>query len=245
MSLLKNLKTDESIANERDSVGGGGPVDSGLYLATIKLAYITKAASEALGLTVVATLANGSTLRETQWMTSGKAKGGNNFFIDKSGAKQYLPGFNMANSLALLATGKEINELDTETKVVNIYSFDAKAEIPTKVDMVVDLLGKELMLGVIKQVVDKNVKDAAGAYVPSGETRAENTIDKAFRARDRMTTAEIRAQATEATFATTWETKWAGKTRDKSVGSKGGNGAAGAPKTAAVGTKKPATSLFV
>ena len=27
MSLLKNLATDASIADERDSVGGGGPLD--------------------------------------------------------------------------------------------------------------------------------------------------------------------------------------------------------------------------
>lgn len=43
MSLLKNLTSDDSIANERDSVGSSEPLESGLYPATVKLAYVTKA----------------------------------------------------------------------------------------------------------------------------------------------------------------------------------------------------------
>ena len=243
MSLLKNLATDSSIAEEKDSIGSGGPVESGLYMAKIALAYITKAASGAIGLVLNAKTETGREIRQTLWMTSGTAKGGTNFYTDKNGEKHYLPGFNLANSLALLTVGKEISELDTEPKVVSIYSSEAKSEVPTKVDMVMDLLGKDILIGVIKQTVDKTQKNDAGVYVPTGETREENEIDKLFRARDRMTTAEIRAQAEEAAFAATWEAKWAGKTRDKA--SKSANaGVAGAPKGAAPAAKKPASSLF-
>jgi hypothetical protein len=246
MSLLKNLKTDGAIANERDSVGSSGPLDSGLYPAKISLAYITKATSEAVGLVVHAKTAQDREIRQTLWMTSGKEKGGNNFYVDKNGEKQYLPGFNLANSLALLTVGKEISDLDTETKVVNVYSYDAKAEVPTKVEMITELLGQDIIVGLIKQVVDKTKKNDANVYVPTGETREENDIDKFFRARDRMTTAEIRAQATEASFIETWSAKWDGKTREKAKGANGAAGNAGAPKAAAAaaGTKKPATSLF-
>ena len=80
--------------------------------------------------------------------------------------------------------------------------------------------------------------------MPSGETRDENEIDKFFRASDRMTTAEIRAQATEAVFASSWEKKWSGKTRDRSK-SVASNGTAGAPAgVMAAASKKPTTSLF-
>ena len=51
--------------------------------------------------------------------------------------------------------GKEINTLETETKVVNVYSFEAKAEVPTKVDMLTELLGQEIVVGIIKETVDK------------------------------------------------------------------------------------------
>ena len=249
MSILASLATDDSIQTERDSVGASfGPVDSGLYNMTVSLAYLKTAASGALALALELKSDAGQVVRQDFWMTSGTAKGGKNYY-EKDGEKRYLPGFTMANSLSLLTVGKEIGQLETETKVINLYSSEAKAEVPTKVEMFTDLLGKEVIAGVIRQTVDKNVKDGAGNYVPSGETRDENEVDKFFRMRDRMTTAEIRAQAESATFIDTWNEKWAGKVRNKA---KGASGTAGAPKpgngpsvagNSAV-TKKPTTSLF-
>jgi len=244
MSLLKNLSTDESIANEKDSIGSSGVIDSGCYLAKIAIAYITKATSGALGLVLHLKTEAGKEVRQTLWMTSGTAKGGHNYYTDKEGAKHYLPGFNHANSLALLTLGKEINSLDTETKVVNVWSSEAKAEVPTKVEMITDLLGKEIIVGVIKQTVDKTVKNDAGAYVPTGETREENEIDKFFRARDKMTTAEILAQTEEAVFINTWKDKWVGKVKDKTSKQAGTAGAPKAGTAPAGGTAKPTNSLF-
>jgi hypothetical protein len=244
MSLLANLSTDSTISEEKDSVGGsGGPLESGLYAATVALAYITKASSGALGLVLNLKTEAGKEIRQTLWMTSGTAKGGKNYY-EKDGEKHYLPGFNHANSLALLTVGKEISSLETETKVVNVYSAEAKSEVPTKVEMLMDLIGKEILVGLIKQTVDKTKKNDHGIYEPTGETRDENDIDKLFRARDRMTTAEIRAQAEKATFVDTWSSKWTGNTKNKA---KGASGTAGAPKAAgaaAAATKKPTTSLF-
>lgn len=243
MSLLKNLTTDATIANEKDSVGGSGPLESGLYPMTISTAYISKASSGALGLVVAFKTEDNKDVKQTLWMTAGTAKGGNNYYTDKNGDKQYLPGFLHANSLALLTCGKEISELDTETKVVNVYSAESKAEVPTKVEMIMDLLGKEILVGLIKQTVDKTKKNDAGVYEATGETRDENEIDKLFRAKDRMTTAEIRAQAEVAAFADTWASKWTGKTKERAKGAAAG--LPGVPKLgAATGTKKPTTSLF-
>ena len=239
MSLLSQLSTDSNIADEKDSVGGGSRVrESGLYPMTVALAYLTKSKGESLALNLVLKDSAGE-VKQQQWMTSGKEKGCKNFY-EKDGEKFYLPGFLQANALALLTLGKEISQLDTEPKVVNLYNFDAKAEVPTKVDMIMDLVGTEILVGLIKQTVDKNVKDATGNYVPSGETRDENEVDKMFRMKDRMTTAEIRAQAEEAVFHETWSTKWAGQTKDKSTK---GAGTAGAPKPAAA-AGKPTSSLF-
>lgn len=247
MSLLATLTTDASIANEKDSVGGSRVLESGLYKANVALAYITKSEGGALGL-VLEAKAEAGNIRQTLWMTSGTAKGCKNYY-EKDGVKNYLPGFIAANALSLLTVGKEISELETETKVINAYNKDAKAEVPTKVEMLTDLLGQEILVGLIKQTVDKTAKDATtGMYMPTGETREENEIDKFFRASDRKTTAEIRAQVEAAAFADTWEQKWAGKTRDKASKVAG---TSGAPKTGFAGTaanqataKKPATSLF-
>jgi hypothetical protein len=245
MSLLANLATDSTIADEKDSVGGSGPLDSGLYNANISMAHITKSAGGAMGL-VLTFKANDKEVRQTLWMTSGTAKGCKNYY-EKDGEKHYLPGFTHANALCLLTVGKEIGQMDTEVKVINLYSAEAKAEVPTKVDVLMDLIGREIIVGLIKQTVDKTKKnEATGQYEATGETREENEIDKFFRAKDRMTTAEIRAQAPEAVFINSWDQKWTGKVKDRAKGSVAG--LPGVPKLggapAAAATKKPTTSLF-
>lgn len=245
MSILANLTTDSSIANEKDSIGGSRAIETGIYTLTVQHAYIGKSSGGAISLNLNLKTEDNKELKQQLWMTSGTAKGGKNFYTDKNGDKQYLPGFLMANSLCLLTVGKEISELDTEQKVIPLYNADAKAEVPTKVDMLMDLIGKEITAAVFKQTVDKTKKnESTGAYEPTGETREENEIDKFFRASDKKTTAEIRAQAEEATFVHTWEKKYAGQTRDKSKGASSANGTAGAPKAASGTTNKPTTSLF-
>ena len=240
MSLLANLATDANIEDEKDSVGGGSRiVESGLYESTVSMAYLQKSKGGALGL-FLTLKAGDKDIKQTLWMTSGDAKGNKNYYEDKNGDKKYLPGFNTANSLCLLTVGKEIAAMEPEQKVVNVYSPEAKADVPTKVDVLTDLLGQEILVGVLKQTVDKTTKNDAGVYVPTGETREENEVDKFFRASDRKTTAEIRAQA-DAAFADTWEKKWTGVTRDRATKNLGAGAKVGAPAQAA---KKPTTSLF-
>lgn len=241
MSLLNNLTTSNDIAEEKDSVGGGFVLDTGLYNSKVTLAYLQKSQGGALGLVLHLTTDAQKEIRQTLWMTSGTAKGCLNYYVDKDGNKQYLPGFNMANSLCLLTVGKEISQIETEEKVVNVYSSTAKAEVPTKVEMLVELLGQDIIVGLIKQIVDKNQKNDAGEYVPTGETREENEIDKLFRSRDSKTTAEIKAQAPEAVFIHTWKKKWDGQVRDRATKQAG---AAGAPKSTAPAAGKPQNSLF-
>ena len=149
MSLLSGLTTSNDIAAEKDSVGGGIVLDSNVYNFTVKLAYLQKAASDALALVVHLTTEDNKDVRQQFWMTSGKEKGCKNYFVDKNGDKQYLPGFNMANSLCLLTVGKEISQMETETKVVNLYNSESKAEVPTNVEMITELLGKQVLGGLI------------------------------------------------------------------------------------------------
>lgn len=247
MSILSSLTTDQAINNEKDSVGGGSYVlDSGLYNAKVSMAYLNKSKGGALGMVLTLKTEDGREVRQTLWMTSGNDKGNKNYY-EKDGERHYLPGFNHANALALLTVGKEISELETETKVVNVYSPEAKAEVPTKVEVPMDLLGQDIVVGLIKQKVDKTRRnEATGAYEPTGETRDENEIDKLFRAKDRMTTAEIRAKADKAGFVETWETKWTGKLRDRSKGAQSNTGTSGMPKApmSTGSTKKPTSSLF-
>ena len=237
MSILKNLTTDSSIKGETDSLGSGGLWESGTYPLTIKVAYLSTAASGALALNIVA--ASGEKeIKQQFWMTSGTEKGSKNYY-EKNGEKHYLPGFIAANSLALLTLGKEIGELDVEKKVIKVYDYESKKEVPTEVDAFVDLHGQEIIAGVLKQKVDKTAKGDDNKYHPTGETREENEIVKFFRAEDGLTVPEIEAGVTEAKFKADWEKKFTGTVRNRAKGAEAGV-KAGAPSTA----QKPTKSLF-
>ena len=85
--------------------------------------------------------------------------------------------------------------------------------------MFTELLNQKITGGVLQQEVDKmtGIIEANGVnkWVPSGESRIENEVDKFFRIGDGLTLAEIKAKKTEAGFKNQWEAKWKGNTVDK------------------------------
>lgn len=243
---FSNLTSNNEVTQETDVLGGGnGPLDSGVYTGKITMAYMDKSKGGAQSLNCTFELEGGRELRQTFWMTSGTAKGCKNYYEAKDGSKNYLPGFIAANHISLLTVGKEIGEelaASGENKVIKLYDFEQKKEVPTEKFVVVGLLNQDISLGVMKHKVDKTAKGEDGAYHPTGETREINEVEKIFRARDGFTVTEIRAQATEASFKDSWAKKWTGEIRDKSSKD------AGAVKTGAPGqtaaAAKPTNSLF-
>lgn len=244
MSLLKNLETKAGVEGEKDTLGGGGVLDSGLYGLIVKVAYISASSGGALALNTIFDY-DGKEVRQQFWMTSGNDKGNKNTYIGKDNKEHYLPGFLAANSLALLTVGKEISQLELEEKTIKLYDYEAKAEVPTKVQVFVELTGQKITAGIQKQTVDKNIDsgqvDGNGRkiYVASGETRDINEVVKFFRHDDGLTVPEIEAGKTEAQFKNDWDAKFTGKTINKAKGSKDGV-TAGAPSA----TAKPTKSLF-
>jgi hypothetical protein len=237
--MFANLQRDENIQDDGDFIGGNGPLDSNVYTCAIEMAYIDKSTGGAMSLNLHLKTPQGQSLRQTIYITSGNAKGNRNYyFVKKNGVetteKRYLPGFNIANAICLLSIGKEISQLTPEQKTINLYNFELKKETPQQKDLLMELLGQEIDLGVLKQIVDKSSKNDAGAYVSTGETRTENEIDKVFRTRDGMTVAEITAQVTESTFRQKWIEKNKDQVRDKSTVAKSeGTGTTGMPGAAA------------
>ena len=235
MSLLSTLKVDGDIQGESDTVGQSGPWETDIYATKVTMAYLQKSSGGAMAVNLHLESDKGRELRQALWITSGDEKGNLPYF-EKDGERKYLPGYNHANSLCLLTVGKEITEMDTEEKVVNLYSFEAKSEVPTKVDVLTELLGQEVYVAVEKQITNKRAKGGDGKYHPTGETREVNEIDKFFRISDKMTTSEIIDELPAPAFYDTWLTKKAGVTRDRSTGVAGTAGTAGAPAPAAGGT---------
>jgi hypothetical protein len=203
MSLFKNLTVSSDIEQDKDTLGTSkfAPWESGAYDVVIDLAYVEESKGGAMGVNFVFKTQDGKELNQTIYMTSGKEKGQLNYYVSKDGAKHYLPGFTLVNDICLLTLGEEIKDLETETKVLSIYNYEAKKELPTKSEVFVDLLGKDVTLGIQKVLEDK--------YNKPGETRTVNVISKVFREADKKTTNEVRSESA-AEFYPTWVEKNAG-----------------------------------
>lgn len=241
MGILKQFQQANDVQEDKDVLGGGGfLVESGADTYNIDLAFVGKSADGASFMTLH--LGKGKTnIRETIYFTT---RTGLTYF-EKDGNKQNLPNFSLINSLTNVTLGKQLHELDTEQKMVKLYNFEQKKEIPTVVEMVSELMGQSVTVGVLKSIVDKTAKDGNGKYVPTGETKEINEIDKFFRASDGLTSTEIKSGIKEAVFLPAWKEKNTGVTRNKAKGTKTATAKPGAATgVGAGGSPKPASSLF-
>lgn len=236
--MNESLKMDDDIELEGDSLGGSYLLESDAYNFVIDMAYFDKSEGGATSINMNFKNKNGKTLKYTGYITSGTAKGCKNYYMVKdrstkkeTGEKRYLPDFSKANSICNLAIGANIGDIATEEKKVMIYDFKSRAEKAEDREVLMDLLGSEITLGVLQEIIDKTAKNAAGVYVPNGETRTVNVIDKAFRTSDFKTSTEIAAE-TDSEFYTKWVEKNKGTINDKSTKVEG---TAGTPESG--GTK--------
>lgn len=247
-NIFSGMKTD-GLEQERDVLGGGGTVESGIYDAIIKLAFAKKSgSSDAQGVEYhleLKTPTGGTFIfRETQWVTN---RDGVHTYNDKNDPtkKHLLPGYIMVDALCLLSTGYPLAEQEMAEKVVNLYDYDAKKELPKSVPVLTDLIGKEITVAVIKQTVDQTTKNGAGDYIPNGKTRDENVADKFFHTESKRTTSEIRAGLEDPIFYTAWEEKNKGKTKNLAKGTEGNSGVPGQPPAAGgAGTTQKTSGLF-
>lgn len=239
-NLFKNM-TSEGLEESEDRLGGFQTLDSGIYRATIKALYGGQSASGAVSVTLIADI-DGQEFRETFWVTNRK---GENWFINKSsGKKSPLPGFTMVDELCLIATEKPLSEQEIEEKVINIYNYDEGRMVPTSVPMFVECLGKEVALGILKQLVNKREKQG-DEYVDTPEFREENVVDKVFHPDLKVTVPEAR-KGKEPHFWDAWEKRNKGQVRDRRTikdGQQAGN-RSGPPTAASVQESKPRRSLF-
>jgi hypothetical protein len=243
-NLFNNMKTD-GLEESQDRLGGGfQALESGIYEGTVKAFYAGESKGGAMSLTLIADIGGGKEYKETVYITNKQKQ---NFFVNKdSGKKSPLPGFTVANDICLIACGSELSELETEEKIVKIYDYEQKKEIPTAVPMVMAVVGKKVALGIVKTLENKTVKnDQTGEYEPTADTREVNSIDKVFSPEFKMTVAEARQQKTAPEFWDAWKKRNDGQTRDKRD-IKDGEAAKGAPKAApkAAAAAAPKKSLF-
>lgn len=225
--LFGNLSTD-GLEQSNDRLGGFSPVETNIFIGEIKALYAGSSAGGATSVTLLATLDNGREYRETVYVTN---KNGENYFLNKQDKlkKVPLPGFTTIDDICLITTGQPLSAQTAEDKVINVYDFDAKKEIPKSVPMIMAAVGQKVALGIVKQIVNKNEKSGE-EYVPTAETREENVIEKVFHPELKLTVAEARNGQSEAKFWDAWLGKNLGETRDKRKLKDGQAGSSAPPK---------------
>lgn len=229
MTLFKGL-SDQGLEQAQDRLGGFQPLNTDIYLATIRAAYAGKSAGGAVSITILADI-GGREYRETVYVTN---KQGENFFYnpqDKS-KKVPLPGFTVINDICLIAAEKPLSQMDTEEKVINVYDPEQKKEMPKPVQMLVDLIGKTVALGIVRQLENKTEKNNEGTYVPVAETRESNFTEKVFHPELKLTVVEATNGKDKPEFWDSWLGNKKDQVRDKRTIKDGQAGAKGAPKAA-------------
>lgn len=240
--LFGNLTSTDNMEEAQDRVGGFQPLAADAYKAKIKMAYAIESAKGANGVVILADV-NGQEHRETVWVTN---RNGENFFKDKEdpSKKIPLPGFTTVDDLCLLATGEGLGDQDAETKKVKIYDPQERKEVPTDVPVLVNLLGKEVVLGLLHKKEFKQEKDDSGNFSDTDKVREYNEIDKVFHPETLRTVNEYRHEIETPDFHKAWVERNKGKVRDKTQGgSSGGTSGSGRPN-AANSDNAPKKKLF-
>jgi len=210
--MLENLKLDDSVENQDEDFvpGGDFTLPTAIYPMNVDMAFLGESAGGALSVTVHLKEVGGKrTHRETFYVTSRKQADGtrrNTYTDKKSGKQRPLPGMQTVNALAQVAGGKKLHELTPEEKVIKLYNFEEKKELPTKVQALTELMGAPILVAIVKKRENKR-KNVDGKWIDTPEERIFNEATK-FMHPDGRTVAETVAGETEPKWRTAWEGKF-------------------------------------
>ena len=228
-NIYGGMSTD-NIEEAEDRLGGYSALDTDAYQATIKALIAGKSKDGAHSIQILATI-NGSEYRETVYTTNKK---GEPFYYpktdgkpDTSKPKQFIPGYVTIDDLVLMTTGAPLKEAVFEERVMKVYDADQGKEVNKNVPVLVAAMGKEVGLLINKTVEDKTKKEG-DSYVPTGETREQNSIAKVFSLDTEKTVSETKKEV-PAEFVKAWLDKWKGNVKDNSTKNAGGGARTGRP----------------
>lgn len=237
--IFDSFGTEHHEEKGRD-VLGFQPLDTDLYRATVKMAYLNKAKSGAMSVAFEFDL-GGKSFKKEIYFTNAK---GENFFMtkpkDSSKPKSVsLPGMTVVNDICIVTTGESLKaqRSSAEKKMVNVYNFDLKKDVPTEVTVLVGLLGKQLALAITKVVENKKEKQGE-EWVPTSEEVTTNEIEKAVFFSDGRTVSEWEKKD-EAKWAEGWVKRNRGQVKKKLTWKGGTGGSSSGGGTPPASDRKP------
>lgn len=244
--LFAGLKT-EGLEKTEDRIGGGRHIfNTDIYdhNTKVKLAFAGKWDSGAQYVTLIFDI-DGREYEETITITN---KNGENFYV-KDGKKNQMPGFVTINELCQVITGNELHEQETEERQIEVWSSEESKKVRQARDVLVDLIGQDVIIALRKAIQPKQKKNGAGDYVDTDEDVTVNELVKSFHPGTRCTVGELvkakeTGKAPEANFIDAWREKWKDTEYNKRRGGSSSKGSAGAPPKAGGAADKPKSSLF-
>lgn len=196
---LGDTKNDDIM--ESDYLGGGfKPLPTDIYPCKIKYAYMDKSTRSHTPFVQIVLDINGRTISPKPLYIVYKDTG--TPCKTENGKKVYTPAWKTLNSLAYAVTGKTLDALPVEDKLIEKFDFKEKKNVPVKVPCFVDLCGKDIKVALKEYKEYKQQDVGGGVYMPTTETRVVNIVDKYLSAEGK-TAIEI-SQGKEAEFAAKW-----------------------------------------
>lgn len=236
-----NAEDLQGVEEQKDRLGGSYTLESGVYDARIKMAYILDSGSSKSKCMVCVFDVDGFDLTIREWFLTGQGKP----TYEKNGKKFMLPGYEKMNDLHLLTTGYDLTQADVQDKTIKVWDRDAGGEIDKNMPVVMSVLNTSISLAILKVIENKQKKDeSTGKYVPTSESREVNELIKCFHAETGKTVVELKNKVDlkpEDLFKARWSEKNSGITKNNFTEPK-----AAGPAQSGVGspTKPAGGSLF-
>lgn len=224
--------SDVTVPKERVPLGKGA-LASDYYPAKIEYAYLTESKNGAVGVVLsLKVLVNDTEVvkGETLWITNRDKE---NFYKDRDGKKVVMPSFQTLSDIYGLLTGNPVDALqdDIEERVIKVYDYTAKAEVPTQVDMITSLIGAPIGVLIQKVMKNKTAQKQDGSYADTAEFYETNQFAKFIDAETGRTLTEAIADQNEPTFKLAWLKQNEGVTRDLRTIKEAGTTPATTPST--------------
>lgn len=212
MSLFKK---DTSV-EESQELSGFQPLASGVYLGTIKQAFLTMLKGKDAGVLNI----------NMNWKLDieGQERSFNNVFIakmingqavyysEKDGKRTEYPAFGALRRHLDTLIGKSIFDEGVLTeKTLPVYSFQEKKDVPTPVHSIDDIVGMTAAFGIME--------NHENGYKDPTKVVKSNSIERVWKLVDGVpfNAEEIRAGLDKPENCTAWQNSWSGKVNDRNL----------------------------
>ena len=211
MGLDLNLPTGVTVEKEKDSLGGGQVLDTGIYKGVLEMCYhgVTDKGTNFIDLHFKY---KNNVYKHKEYISNRDGE----FSVTKDGVTRPMFGYAKMDSLFKLITGRSLAENGgtTDKRFIKIFDFATMKDKNTEVEVFTDVLNIPVAIAISKINEEKTTPES-NYTVGTGEFRQKNTFVKYFNADTGLTLAEIADGVKSPVFFNSWRKKYDGVTITK------------------------------